>query len=157
MSSSVVPFAHPAEAIQLQRQMTPVLIADDNHDLADLLVHVIKAMGYDAIAVCDGQEAVWWCNAFRPRLVILDINMPRLDGCQAAFQIRQSGNCPACITAHTALGLDNEPLKSGRELFEYVLTKPVDFGKLSEILLDTLGEPQMSTSAELTDKSSARD
>ena len=87
--------------------MAPVLIADDNRDLADLLVHLIKAMGYDAIAVYDGQEAVWWCNAFRPRLVILDINMPKLDGCKAASQIRQSGNCPACITAHTALGLNN--------------------------------------------------
>ena len=150
MSALLNPSSAPTHVPRGAASVAPVLIAEDNHDLADMLVHLIKTMGYDAIAVYDGQEAVWWCNAFKPRLVILDVNMPRLDGCAAAAQIRNSNYCPACIAAHTALELDHEPLKSGRGLFEQVLSKPVDFEQLERLLCGTLGAPPTPTTAVLS-------
>ena len=111
-----------------------VLVADDNHDIANSLVQVVQAMGYDAVAAYGGREAVRWCEALHPKLLILDVNMPLCNGCEAAREIRDAAWCPAFIAAHTALEPGSEPLKSGRLLFDEVLTKPLDFDDLQRLL-----------------------
>ena len=68
-----------------------VVVADDNREAADTLVEILAAMGYPAIAVYDGREAVQACAALEPELAILDVQMPFIDGCEAARLIRAAG------------------------------------------------------------------
>jgi len=88
-----------------------VIVADDNRE-ADTLVELLGAMGYVAMAVHDGREAVEACFALQPELAILDIEMPLLDGCAAAHPIRSAAQPPATIAALSGLHHREEPLKS---------------------------------------------
>jgi len=50
-----------------------IVVADDNHDAADTLAQLLDLMGYDAVAVYDGEQAVRACHALHPDLAILDV------------------------------------------------------------------------------------
>ena len=67
-----------------------VLVVEDSPTLRRLLMHQVTASGYEALAACDGQEAV---NAIAENraiaLILMDIMMPVLDGYEATKQIRK--------------------------------------------------------------------
>lgn len=111
-----------------------ILVADDNQDAADSLAQLLALMGYDAVAVYDGQQAVQACRELHPDLAILDVQMPVMDGCAAASRIREAGESPPRIAALTALRPNDEPLRSSGELFDSHLHKPLRFDELSELL-----------------------
>lgn len=111
-----------------------VIVADDNVELANSLSQLLEIMGCRVFTVHDGREAVAACEQCHPVLVILDINMPEVNGCEAARMIRHADWQPDCIAAHTALQPGAEPLKSGRHLFQALLTKPLDFARLAELV-----------------------
>jgi diguanylate cyclase (GGDEF)-like protein len=65
-----------------------VLIADDSATARAALVQLVERMGHQVIPAADGAEAVERYLAERPELVLLDVTMPRLDGYEAARQMR---------------------------------------------------------------------
>ena len=74
----------------METELRRVLIADDNFDAADTAAMILRIDGrYDVHVVYGGFEAVEEARAFQPDLVILDINMPVMDGYQAAALLRQ--------------------------------------------------------------------
>ena len=115
-----------------------IVVADDNHDAADSLAQLLDLMGYDAVAVYDGEQAVRACHDLHPDLAILDVQMPLLDGCAAARRIRneEDGRSPM-LASLTALKLQDEPLRSGRDLFDTHLSKPLRIDELSSLLART--------------------
>ncbi len=115
-----------------------IVVADDNHDAADSLAQLLDLMGYDAVAVYDGEQAVQACHELHPDLAILDVQMPRLDGCAAARRIRddEEGRAP-WLASLTALKPQEEPLHSGRDLFDTHLSKPLRMDELSNLLART--------------------
>ena len=62
------------------RAPTRVLIADDNADMRDYLVRLLRSDGYEVDAVTDGQQALDAVRAVVPDMVVSDVMMPRLDG-----------------------------------------------------------------------------
>ena len=115
-----------------------IVFADDNHDAADSLAQLLDLMGYDAVAVYDGEQAVRACHDLHPDLAILDVQMPLLDGCAAARKIRDEENGRAPMLASlTALKLQDEPFRSGRDLFDTHLSKPLRIDELSRLLART--------------------
>lgn len=66
-----------------------VLIVDDNRDLADSLAEAVTRFGYRAKAVYSGEDAVLETASFLPDIVLMDLNMPQLDGCETVARIRQ--------------------------------------------------------------------
>lgn len=64
------------------------LIADDERDAADSLVGMLKLWGFTAQAVYDGAQAVLAEEVLRHSHVLLDFNVPQLDGFAAATVIR---------------------------------------------------------------------
>jgi len=115
-----------------------IVVADDNHDAADSLAQLLDLMGYDAVAVYDGEQAVRACHDLHPDLAILDVQMPGLDGCQAARRIRagEDGHSP-WLASLTGLRLQEEPLCSAHDLFDSHLSKPLRIDELSSLLART--------------------
>jgi CheY-like chemotaxis protein len=114
-----------------------IVIADDNHDAADSLAQLLGLMGYDAVAVYDGEQAVRACHDLHPDLAILDVQMPVLDGCAAARRILDDEGRPPMLASLTALKPNDEPLRSGRDLFDTHLSKPLRIDELSSLLART--------------------
>src|SRR5258708_1380695 len=66
-----------------------ILVVDDNLDSADSLGLMMKLLGNEVRIVHDGLAAVDTANEFKPRVVLLDIGLPNLNGYEAAQKIRR--------------------------------------------------------------------
>jgi CheY-like chemotaxis protein len=66
-----------------------ILIVDDHTDTREALLRLLKREGYEAIGVTGGQEALLFLQTHRPRLVILDYNMPDMDGLSVFAEMRR--------------------------------------------------------------------
>ncbi len=108
-----------------------ILIAEDELALNDLLQDALKMAGYETISARQGLEAVKLIREKMPDLVILDINMPLLDGFEVLKKIRaENNNIPIIVlTARDQKSDKVEGFKLGADDF---VTKP--FG-LEELLL----------------------
>lgn len=72
-----------------EAQPTPrILIADDTSSGRELLRSILDNYGFEIIEVGDGSKILECAIAFKPHLVILDLQIPKLDGCMAAILLR---------------------------------------------------------------------
>jgi len=69
-----------------------LLLAEDEHELSNALVAILKHNKYSVDAVYDGEEALEYLEADNYDGVILDIMMPKIDGLEVLRQLRQKGN-----------------------------------------------------------------
>jgi PAS domain S-box-containing protein len=112
-----------------------VLAVDDNRDSADMLARVLKMMGHETRTAYDGLEAVQAAAAFRPDVVLLDIGLPKMNGYEAARQIRtQPSGKAAVLIALTGWGQEQDRSRALEAGFDQHLTKPVDPIALERIL-----------------------
>jgi len=130
--------AMPAAPAALVRRR--VLVADDNLDAAESLMMLLTMMGHEVRAAHDGAQAVEQAEQFRPDLILMDVGMPRLDGLQAATQIRSMdwGASPV-IVALTGWGQDADRKRSKEAGCDVHMVKPLDFDRLT-VLLTQLAE-----------------
>ncbi len=78
-----------------------ILVADDDRDLVDMLSYCLKGHGYDVIRAFDGEQAIKRWRETLPDLVILDVQMPKLDGFEVCRKMRSETNSMVLIlTAH---------------------------------------------------------
>ncbi|MBB6124906.1 response regulator transcription factor [Sphingobium subterraneum] len=71
-----------------------ILVVDDDPHIRQLLVFAFGKAGLDTIEAQDGEEAISRVEAHAPDLVILDINMPRMDGLEVCRRLRAAGDVP---------------------------------------------------------------
>jgi DNA-binding response OmpR family regulator len=67
-----------------------VLVADDDEDVRELVVFRLERAGYEVITAGDGEEAVELALARRPRVCVIDVMMPKLDGYEVTERLRES-------------------------------------------------------------------
>lgn len=113
-----------------------ILIVDDDPDCVEPLELLLK-LAVPALTILtagDGQTGVDLARRFKPALVIMDLEMPILDGIEAARRIRTDagGHAPLIVAVSgNALGLP-AVLASGN--FDHAFAKPVQADKLLQIL-----------------------
>lgn len=111
--------------------MTRVLLVEDHEEIWDFLSRRLKRRGYDVILATDGQQAVDKARAERPDIVLLDMNLPILDGWTAAGLIKASpegARVPIiALTAHAMSGDKEKAIQAGCDDYH---AKPVDFARL---------------------------
>ena len=105
-----------------------VLVADDNADAADVLHDLFETLGCRVEVAYNGKQAVEAAHGFEPQLVVLDVDMPEMDGCEAASKLRREpwsarATFVAC-TGNSGRGLLDRIKQSG---FQHFVTKPVRF------------------------------
>ena len=102
-----------------------VLVVDDDPDIRELVRELLERAGYQVAAAADGREGLRALYASPPDLVLLDVNMPLLDGWQVLERIRDLTDVPVIMLTARAAELEKvRGLKGGAD--DYV-TKP--FGR----------------------------
>ena|SRR5271168_1082656 len=103
-----------------------ILIADDGLSSRDLLRYILESSGYEVAEARDGVQVLEKASAFEPHLMILDLQMPRLDGYATATALRK---IPAFektpIIALTAAFSDSVPERIVEAGFTGYLAKPI--------------------------------
>ena len=101
----------------LEARRRRIFIAEDDRNLLELLTTRLSVAGYDTVFGRDGWEALDGIHSTRPAAIILDVNMPRLDGFGVLRHIRKSplvANIPVMmLTARNAPGDVKEALALG--------------------------------------------
>ena len=113
-----------------------ILIADDSEAVCESLAAILRDLGHEVRTVQDGQQAVDMATAWMPDFVLLDVNMPRLNGYEAARHLRLQFPSSAMRLVMIS-GADLEPavLDAARQAgFDECLDKLLDFGELKKML-----------------------
>lgn len=90
-----------------------ILVVDDDRVLADVVAFTLRREGYDVIQAYDGAVGYQRWQTDQPALVILDVNMPRMDGFEVCRRIRKQSDTPILLL--TVRGEEND-IVSGLEI-----------------------------------------
>jgi two-component system, cell cycle response regulator DivK len=111
--------------------MPKILIVEDNADNRDSLSRRLQRRGYAVVTAADGKVGLAMAQSEKPDLILMDMNMPELDGWEATRQIKTFEGLPdmpiLALTAHALAGDRERALQAGCADYH---TKPVDFPKL---------------------------
>ena len=122
------------------RQDVRILLAEDNEVNQLVAVRLLSKLGYpNVVAVFTGREAVEACRSERFDLVLMDCQMPVMDGLEAARVLRESG-MDAPIIAFTASATSGDRDRCLAAGMDDYLTKPVELAVLADKLRRWLGE-----------------
>jgi two-component system cell cycle response regulator DivK len=106
--------------------MEKVLIVDDNRASRDLIRAILKPVRCDIVEASHGQQGLDLLRQENPDLVLLDIDMPGLDGLSVVKRIRQdAGYAELPVVAVTAFAMEGDRERGLAAGFTAYLTKPV--------------------------------
>ena len=126
--------------------MPRILFVDVNAENRDWLSRRLERRGFEVLLAIDGKAGVATALAEKPDLILMDMNMPQVDGWEATRQIKAATAAVPIIalTAHALAGDRERALQSGCTAYH---TKPIDFPELLsqiELLLDASREREAS-------------
>ena len=113
----------------------PILVVDDNAVNLKLVAYLMKANGYEVSTASDAETATASIAEHRPRLILMDLQLPGIDGLELTRRLKAD---PAtrdiiivAVTAYAMKGDHEKALAAGCD--DYV-TKPIDTRKLPETI-----------------------
>ncbi|WP_207540933.1 response regulator [Sabulicella rubraurantiaca] len=113
--------------------MTKILLVEDHEELWDLMSRRLKRRGFEVVLAHDGQAGLDQAGAEQPDVILLDMNLPVMDGWTVARNLRanaQTARIPIiALTAHAMAGDKDKILAAGCDEYH---PKPVDFPVLLE-------------------------
>lgn len=100
------------------------LVVDDQKGIVTLVSDILSGYGYQVFTGSDGVEAISQFCSVNPSLIIIDMNMPKMDGCTAAQSIRtmKTGNIPHIIL-YTSEPIDNISINEKCSVVDHVVEK----------------------------------
>jgi CheY-like chemotaxis protein len=114
-----------------------ILIADDAASARDLLRAILGRSGYELFEAEDGEEALESATRLQPDLVILDLQMPKLDGCSVASRLRTMPLFERTpILALSAAISQTEHARLIQAGFSRFLAKPISPARLRSTIID---------------------
>jgi len=121
--------------------MPKILLVEDHEEIWDFLSRRLKRRGYEVILAHDGEAGVQQARSGRPDVILLDMNLPILDGWSAARALKSGSDTRAipiiALTAHAMSGDRDKAIQAGCDDYH---PKPVDFSKLLSQISAALGE-----------------
>lgn len=119
-----------------------ILYIEDNPHNMRLVRKLLQSMGYDMIEAMDGMRGLRMASEHRPELILLDINLPDIDGLEVVQRLKSDpslAHIPAvALTANAMHGDREHCLASGCDGY---LAKPIARLELKNVLCHFLGEP----------------
>ena len=117
--------------------MTRILVVDDLKDITETMSLLFETLGHDTKVAADGGQAVATTSAFEPEIVFMDLDMPVLNGYEAARAIRGAPLAQQpfliALTASTGVAVEVATRAVG---FDFYLRKPADTNALLALVDD---------------------
>ena len=137
--------AEPAVAAPLPGERTQhaaasdgcILVVDDNRDAAESMAVLLRMAGYVVHIAYDGPTALEAVQSIRPRVVLLDLGLPGLDGFQVAERIRaMPDGARILLIAISGYGQDEHRRRARQTGFDQHFVKPIDPVAITELLAE---------------------
>ena len=120
--------------------MPKILLVEDNEMNRDMLSRRLTRKGYDVAIAEDGQRGVDMAASEKPDLILMDMNLPLIDGWEATRRIKGAADTGAipiiALTAHAMASDREKALEAGCDDYD---TKPVELPRLLEKIERLLG------------------
>jgi CheY-like chemotaxis protein len=111
----------------------PILIVDDNAINLKLLRLTLKVEGYDVQTAVDAEQAMAVLTVFRPRLVLMDLQLPGMDGLDLTRRLKADpATHDAIIVAVTAYAMKGDEQRALDAGCDGYVTKPIDTRTLAD-------------------------
>jgi CheY-like chemotaxis protein len=108
-----------------------ILVADDNVASRELIREVLELSNYEVIEASDGLDALHKARQSTPDLVLVDIQMPHLDGYGVLRELRADPRCEGLrVLALTAFAMQSDRERAMNAGFDGYITKPVEIATL---------------------------
>ena len=125
--------------------MAKVLYIEDNPDNMQLVQRVITALGHQFLWAADGLSGISMAQLEHPDLILLDINLPDIDGHEVARRLRSTKNSLLhvpiiAITANALKGDAEKALAAGCDVY---MSKPLDIRELRAQVMGFLPESKV--------------
>ena len=120
--------------------MIKILLVEDNEESREGLARRLQRRGYEVLPACDGRQGVDLARTAAPDLILMDINLPVLDGWEATRLIKADAATRAipivALTAHALTSDRQKTLEAGCDDYH---TKPVELPRLLNQIEALLG------------------
>lgn len=121
----------------------PILIVDDNAVNLKLVRVLLGKEGYETRTASDATEALAVLETFKPRLILMDLQLPGMDGLQLTRQLKADARTrEILIVALTAYAMKGDEEKSRDAGCDGYITKPIDTRTMPAILRGFLDAPK---------------
>lgn len=110
-----------------------VLVIDDNPDLLDIVDAILTESGYIVAKCTSGENGVEIAKSLKPDLILLDINMPKMDGFEVLKMLKEEDitkNIPVAMFS-VRTDLRDKRMSFQKGAIDYI-SKPFQYGKLTE-------------------------
>ena len=119
--------------------MQTILLVEDNEMNQDMLRRWLQHWGFHVLLADDGAEGITLARTAHPDLILMDINLPTVDGLEATARLkaaRSTRGIPILVlTAHATVDDRRRSVAAGADEYE---SKPVDFARLREKIIALL-------------------
>ena len=116
-----------------------VLLVEDTEDNRFMMRRLLEMSGYRVVEAMNGEEAVKLARTESPRLILMDLSLPVIDGLAATRLIRKLPAFEAipiiAVSAHDTSDFQSEAIDAGCNSY---VTKPIDFNELEELIAQLL-------------------
>jgi len=122
-----------------QDEDTKVLLVEDTEDNRFMMRRLLEMAGYRVVEATNGEEAVKVAQAESPRLILMDLSLPVIDGLAATRLIRKLPDFQStpiiAVSAHDTSDFQMDALNAGCNRY---ITKPIDFNELEQLIVQLL-------------------
>jgi CheY-like chemotaxis protein len=125
-----------------KQEQATVLLVEDTEDNRFMMRRLLEMAGYRVVEATNGEEAVKVARTESPRLILMDLSLPVIDGLAATRLIRKLPDFQKtpiiAVSAHDTSDFQMDALNAGCNSY---ITKPIDFNELEELIGQLLGAP----------------
>src|SRR5205823_10643210 len=125
-----------------------ILIVEDNEANLRLLTYLLEAKGYEIRGAGDAQQALLMVESFRPRMILMDLQLPGIDGYELTRRLKSNpATREVVIIALTAFAMRGDEDKARAAGCDGYITKPIDTRALPGKIAELLAAPEPSNGA----------
>jgi two-component system, cell cycle response regulator DivK len=133
----------------------PILVVDDNITNLKLARVLLMKEGYEVQPAVDAEDALKIMKTFKPRLILMDIQLPGMDGLELTRRLKAAGDTKdiviVALTAYAMKGDEEKALAAGCDGY---ITKPIDTQALPGLLKQYLQKKASTAKPQRTRKKS---
>jgi len=112
-----------------------VLLVEDTEDNRQMMRRLLELSGYEVVEAINGMEAIEAASSLHPKIILMDLSLPLLDGLAATRRIRVLPGLDTvpivAVSAHDSADFHSEALAAGCDAY---ITKPIDYSELEELI-----------------------